>query len=133
MSNESNRRAEGIKPPEDLSGKKAGKRNRSVRPESPSGNRPSSENSSGKRQKTNEIQTDYDSSHSDEINISIHAMRNIEDEDNEKNDLEKNIAIQEQDEDKEYNICLVKPLVMKVQGQKLIVMGEAIKRFGDPN
>ena len=36
---------------EDLSGKRAGKRSRSVRSESPSENRPSSENSSGKRQK----------------------------------------------------------------------------------
>ena len=58
---ESNRRAEGAERSEDPSRKRAGKRNRSVRSESPSGNRPSSENSTGKRQKINESQTDYDS------------------------------------------------------------------------
>ena len=57
-----------------------------------------SENSTGKKQKTNESQTDYDSSHSDENDISIQAKGKIEYEDNEKNDLEKNIALQEQDE-----------------------------------
>ena len=66
-----------------------------------SGNRPWSENSTGKRQKTNESQTDYDSSHSDESDISIHANGNIEDEGKEKSDLEKIIALQEQDEVKE--------------------------------
>ena len=70
---ESNRRTEGVKRSEDPSGKKAGKRNRSVWFESPSGNRPSSENSTGKKQKTNESRTDYDFSHSDESDISIHA------------------------------------------------------------
>ena len=45
---ESNRRTEGVERSEDPSGKRAGKRNRSVRSESPSGNRHSSENSSEK-------------------------------------------------------------------------------------
>ena len=97
---EGNRRTEGVEQSEDPSGKRAGKRNRSVRSESPSGNRPLSENSTGKRQKTNESQTDYDSSHSDESDISIHAKGNIEYEDNKKNNLEKIIALQEQDEGK---------------------------------
>ena len=62
----------------------------------------------GKDKKTNDSQTDYDSSLSDESDISIYAKGNIADEDNEKNDLEKIIAIQES------KICLLKSLVMKV-------------------
>ena len=98
---ESNRRTERVERSEDPSGKRAEKRNRSFRSERPSGNRPSSESSLGKRQKTNMNQTDHDSSHSDESNISIHVKGNIEKEDNEKNDLEKIRALQKQDEDKE--------------------------------
>ena len=98
---EINRRIEGVECSEDPSGKRDGKRNRYVRSESLSGNRPSSENSTGKRQKTNKSQTDYDSSQSDESDISIHAKGNIEDEGNEKNGLEKIIALQEKDKDKE--------------------------------
>ena len=45
---QSNRRTEGVERSEDPSGKRAGKRNRSVRSERPSGNRHSSENSSEK-------------------------------------------------------------------------------------
>ena len=89
---ESNRTTERVERSDDPSGIRAEKRNKSFRSENPSGNRPSSENSSGKRQKTNQNQTDFDSSHSDESDISIHAKANIEEEDNEKNDLEKIIA-----------------------------------------
>ena len=130
---ESNRRTEMVERSEDPSGKRAEKRNRSVRPETPSGNRPSSENSSGKRQITNENQTDYDSSHSDESDNSIHAKEDIE-EDNEKNDLEKGIALQEQDEDKELQNMFSESLVIKLQGRRLIVHWvKQLKRFGSPN
>ena len=60
----------------------------------------------GTDKKTTENQKYNDSSHSDENNTSIHAKRNIEYEDNEKNDLEKIIALHEQ------YICLVKSLMM---------------------
>ena len=126
---ESNRRTEGVERSEDPSGKRAGKRNRSVRSESPSGNRPSSENPTGKRQKTNESQTDYDSSHSDESDISIHAKGNIEDEDNEKNDLEKIIALQEQDEDKELQHMFSEITGDEGTGPEIdSTLGEAIKK-----
>ena len=46
---QSNRRTEGVERSEVPSGKRAGMRNRSVRSESLSRNRPSSENSTGKR------------------------------------------------------------------------------------
>ena len=126
---ESNRRTEGVESSEDPSGKRAGKRNRSVRSESLSGNRPSSGNSSGKKQKTNEGQADYDSSQSDESDTSIHAKGNLEDEDNEKNDLEKLIALQEQDEDKESQ-----PMFSEITGDESTepeidsTLGEAIKK-----
>ena len=52
---ENNRRTEEVlELSETPSGKRAKKRNRSDWPESPSGSRPSSENLSGKRQKTNQ-------------------------------------------------------------------------------
>ena len=125
---ESNRRTEGVERSEDPSGKRAGKRNRSVRSESPSGNRPSSENATGKRQKTNENQTDYDSSHSDESDISIHAKGNIE-EDNEKNDLEKILALQEQDEDKELQHMFSEITGDKGTGPEIdSTLGEATKK-----
>ena len=65
------------------------------------GNRLLSEKSSGKRQKTNENQTDDDYSHSNESDIGIYTKGNIEDDDNDKNGLEKTIASHEQVEDKE--------------------------------
>ena len=70
---ESYRRTEQIECSEDPPGQRAEDGNRAVRSERPSGNRSSSENPSGKRQKTNKRQADYDSSHSDESNIRIHA------------------------------------------------------------
>ena len=113
-------------------GKRAGKHNRSVRSESPSGNRPLSENSTGKIQKTNESQTDYNFSHSDESDISIHAKGNIEDEDNEKNDLEKIITLQEREEDKELQHMFSE--ITGDEGQKLIVHWlKRLKRFDNQN
>ena len=57
--------------------------------------------------------------------ISIHAKGNIEDEDNEKNDQMKM---------KNYGIYLVRSLIMKVQGQKLIAyLVKQLNRFGNAN
>ena len=82
-----------------------------------------------KDEKTNENQTDYDSSHSDESNISIHAKGNIEEEDNEKNDLEKIIALQEQDEDKELQHMLSEITGDEGTGPEIdSTLGETIKK-----
>ena len=70
---ESSRRTEEAEGFEDPSGKRARKRNRSVRSESPPWYRSLSENLSGKRQKTNYSETDYHFSHSYESDISVHA------------------------------------------------------------
>ena len=57
--------------------------------------------------------------------ISIHAKGNIEDEDNEKNDRMKM---------KNYGMYLVRSLIMKVQGQKLIAyLVKQLNRFGNAN
>ena len=68
--------------------------------------------------------------------ISIHAKRNIEDEDNEKNDRMK-IHIKlymNRMKIKNYGIYLVRSLIMKVQGQKLIVyLVKQLNRFGNAN
>ena len=68
--------------------------------------------------------------------ISIHAKGNIEDEDNEKNDRMK-IHIKlymNRMKIKNYGIYLVRSLIMKVQGQKLIVyLVKQLNRFGNAN
>ena len=62
------------------------------------GNRLLSEKPSGKRQKTNENQTDDDYSHSNESDIGIYTKGNLEDDDNDKNGVEKTIASHEHKE-----------------------------------
>ena len=57
-----------------------------------------SEKPSGKRQKTKENQTDDDYSHSNESDIGIYTKGNLEDDDNDKNGLEKTIASHEHKE-----------------------------------
>ena len=68
--------------------------------------------------------------------ISIHAKGNIEDEDNEKNDRMK-IHIKlymNRMKIKNYGIYLVRSLIMKVQGQKLIAyLVKQLNRFGNAN
>ena len=57
--------------------------------------------------------------------ISIHAKGNIEDEDNGKNDRMKM---------KNYGTYLVRSLIVKVQGQKLIAyLVKQLNRFGNAN